>query len=245
MEWFEDESFWKELYPFIFSDQRFAGAADQVSKILDLVGTGGPAVLDLCCGPGLLSLPLAESGLSVTGVDKSPFLLDKARERTAAGNIDIEWVQEDMRTFLRSESFDLVVNMFTSFGYFDDKNDDMTVLANIYSSLKPAGTCLIDLMGKEILARIYQRTLSEVADDGAKLFQIHEVFDNWTRVRSEWILVKGETARTFRFHHTLYSAQELTDRLAQVGFENIEVYGDLDANPYDRNAKRLILKARK
>ncbi len=245
MEWFEDESFWKELYPFIFSDQRFAEAADQVSKILDLVGTGGPAVLDLCCGPGRLSLPLAESGLSVTGVDRSPFLLDKARERTAARNIDIEWVQEDMRTFLRAGSFDLVLNMFTSFGYFDDKNDDMTVLANIYSSLKPAGTFLIDLMGKEILARIYQPTLSEVAPDGTRLFQRHEVFDNWTRVRSEWILVKGETARTFRFHHTLYSAQELTDRLAQVGFENIEVYGDLDANPYDRNAKRLILKARK
>lgn len=56
-----------------------------------------------------------------------------------------------MRSFIRPLSYDLVLNMFTSFGYFDDKKDDLKVLENVFVSLKPGGFLLIDVMGKETI----------------------------------------------------------------------------------------------
>ena len=150
-----------------------------------------------------------------------------------------------MRRFVRSASYDLVLNMFTSFGYFDDKDEDLLVLSNIYESLRPGGVLVMDLMGKEWLAKVFAATSSEVRPDGTLLVQRREIFDEWTRIRNEWLLIRDEQVRSFNFHHTLYSGQELKDRLLQVGFSNTQLYGDLDGSAYGTNAKRLIALARK
>lgn len=79
--WFTDETFWESTYPFMFPEARFAASAESISKLLELAGTAPDAhVLDLACGPGRFAVPLAQIGDSVTGVDRSPFLLGKARE---------------------------------------------------------------------------------------------------------------------------------------------------------------------
>src|SRR6185437_13953181 len=77
MEWFENDDFWRDFYPFMFSDERFAATPDEVSRILALTQCAGGSVLDLCCGPGRHSIELAQRGFKVTGVDRSPFLLAK------------------------------------------------------------------------------------------------------------------------------------------------------------------------
>jgi SAM-dependent methyltransferase len=109
--------------------------------------------------------------------------LEKARIKAEASGLDIEWVHQDMRDFVRPESFDLVLSLFTSFGYFDDKKEDRKVLENIFSNLREAGNCLIDLVGKENLARIFQPTDSHNLSDGSILVERHEIFDGWTRIR--------------------------------------------------------------
>ena len=244
-EWFEDESFWIELYPILFSDERFDLADEQVEKALKLVGFQGGTVLDLCCGPGRHAIALAKRGLEVTAVDRTKFLLNKAKESASNPGLQIEFVLEDMRNFVRPGAFDLVLNMFTSFGYFDDKEEDLKVLRNIYESLKPGGAFLIDILGKEILARNLQPTTSSQESDGALFIQRHEIFDGWGRIRNEWILIKGEKAKSFKFHHTLYSGQELKSLIEKAGFEEIKLFGDLDGNEYGPEASRLIVVARK
>ncbi|MCL0081979.1 class I SAM-dependent methyltransferase [Dehalococcoidia bacterium] len=239
-EWFEDEAFWESFYPFLFTQERFQIAEEQVEKILELVDFKGHDVLDLCCGPGRHSIALAKKGLTVTGVDRSRFLLAKAEARAEEQNVEVEWVEEDMRYFTCHEAFDLVLNMFTSFGYFDNKDDDLKVLQNIHQSLRPGGICLLDVVGKEWLAKAFQPTTAQEAPDGSLLVQRHEIFDDWTRIRNEWILVKKDKAESFRFHHTIYSAQELKDRLRQVGFQRIRMFGDLEGNEYGPNARRLV-----
>jgi len=170
-----------------------------------------------------------------------PFLLEKAKEKAKSEGVSVEWVLEDMRHFIRPLSYDLVLNMFTSFGYFDDKNDDLKVLENVFVCLKPGGIFLIDVMGKERIAKILQSTISEVLDDGTIIVQRPEIFDDWTRVRNDWIIIKKNIAKTFKFHHTIYSGQELKDRMELVGFEAIKLYGNLDGSPYDSNAQRLVI----
>ena len=204
-EWFEDESFWTDLYPFMFSEKKFEVVEEEVEKIFTLTGFKGNNVLDLCCGPGRHATAIAKKGIKVTGVDRTVFLLDKAKERAGAEKVEVEWILEDMRDFLRPGTYDLVLSMFTSFGYFDDKNDDAKVLNNIYRSLKPGGACILEMTGKEWLAKVFTPTISSECEDGSLLVQRHEIFDDWSRIRNEWILIKNGKAKSFKFHHTIYS----------------------------------------
>lgn len=244
-EWFDNDAFWRETYSFMFPEDQFAAAPEQVEKALALAKPGGKDALDLCCGPGRCSMALAEAGFRVTGVDRTKFLLDKARARARKARIRIEWVEADMRNFVRPEAFDLVVNMWTSFGYFDEKDDDRRVLRNIYASLRPGGVCLMEMLGKERLARIYQPTTSDVLADGTRAILCHEIVDDWTRLRNEWILVRQGRAKTYRFHLTIYSGQELRDRLEQAGFTGVTLYGNLDGEVYGPDAQRLVAVAHK
>ncbi len=244
-DWFENEAFWKELYPYLFSQKMFRLAEEQVDKVIRLAGVQGGTVLDLCCGPGRYSVLLAKKGYRVTGVDLSSFLLEKARKRAAAAGAQVEWVQSDMRNFIRDNAFDLVFNIFTSFGYFQNKNDDLKVLDNVFRSLKPGGTFLIDVNGKEIAARRLQPTIGDVMDDGSLLVQRPEVLDDWTRMRNEWIIIQGEKTKSFRFDLFVYSGQELRELLERAGFIAVQLYGSFDGEPYGLEAQRLIALARR
>lgn len=237
--WYEDESFWQATFSFMFPEERLAAGGDDVDRILTRTGLEGADVLDLCAGPGRHAVPLARRGCRVTAVDRSPFLLDKARERVRAAGVEVEFVQEDMRRFQRPGAFDLAVSLFSSFGYFDDTADDRTVLANVFYSLRPGGRLVMDLLGKEVLARVYRPVHVSYTPEGTAVYQETEILPDWTRARCRWTLVQGDEARTFDFHLNLYSGVELRALLRSVGFADITLSGGLDGSAYDVTAGRL------
>jgi SAM-dependent methyltransferase len=171
--------------------------------------------------------------------------LDKARERAARAGANVEWVEQDMRVFLRPAAFDLAINVYTSFGYFDDQAENRRVLENVLASLKPGGTFVLDHLGKEILAARFQPTRSESLPDGKVLVHRQSIVDDWSRIDAEWILVDGDHASRFHLRHWLYSGQEMRQLLTAVGFADVALYGTFDGTPYDPQAQRLIAVARK
>ena len=72
------------------------------------------------------------------------------------------------------------------------------------------------------------------------LVQRHEIFDDWTRVRNDWTLIRDGKARSFKFHNTIYSGLELRERMERAGFVGVTLYGNLDGDEYCPNAERLI-----
>lgn len=244
-EWFADESIWKDLYPFTFPESAFTVADEQVEKILRLTGVGGGTVLDLCCGPGRHAVAFARRGFAVTAVDRTAFLLDHARARAVHTNVSVEFVLEDMRRFSRPASFDLIINFFTSFGYFDDQADDLRVLELVRENLRPSGIFVLEMVSKESLARTFQVTTSRELPNGHVLVERHEIVDDWTRIRNRWTLIRGGNTRTFEFTHRIYSGQEMKDLLTKAGLAGARVYGDLDGGSYGLEARRLIAVARR
>ncbi len=244
-EWFENEIFWREMYPYMFEENRFAQADEQVRKIMKLTGVRRGAVLDLCCGPGRHSVALTKRGFRVTGVDRTRFLLNKARRHAKSARAQVEFIRSDMREFVRPDTYRLALSLSTSFGYFDDKDEDRHVLRSVFASLKPGGVCVIDVMGKERIAKILQPTTVTRYADGTVRVEIHEIFDDWSRIRNEWILIKGNRVKRFKFHHSIYSGQELKSLLLEAGFAEVKLFGDLDGNPYGPDAPRLVAVARK
>ncbi len=238
--WYECDEFWRELKPFLFSLERWESTSEQVTQIIALLAIkGDDKILDLCCGPGRHSLELAARGFNVTGVDRTSSYLKEASEKAKSMGVEVEFTQEDMRKFCRPDSFDVALNMFSSFGYFEGPADDRNVLLNIYQSLKEGGKLLIEMMGKEILARDFLKR-DWVEENGIILLEEREISCDWTRIDNRWIVIKGNKRKEFRFSLHLYSGAELTQLLSDSGFSSVEIFGDLLGSPYNNEAKRLV-----
>ena len=243
--WHEQDAFWETVEPILFTQRRWSDASAEVEKIISLLGLQpGMSVLDLCCGVGRYALELARRGFCVTGVDRTQAYLDKASKQAIIEGLKVEFVQEDMRAFCRSDAFDAVMNLFTSFGYFENQEEDRQVAMNIYRSLKVGGVFLIEMMGKEVLARIFQeRTWHE--QDGVLILEERKVSRNWSWIENRWIMFKDNSRTELRLSHRIYSAIELTSLLTECGFVHADVYGDLAGSVYDQAAKRLVVVAHK
>jgi SAM-dependent methyltransferase len=244
-DWFASDAFWQRFYPFMFAEPQFALAAENVPKIVALSGVSGGSLLDLCCGPGRYVVPFAQAGFRVTGVDRTRCLLDRGRERAAQAGVEAEWVAADMREFVRPAAFDLAINVYTSFGYFDDPAENRRVLENIFASLKPGGTFVFEALGKEILASKFQPTQADTLADGTVMIQRRTVIDDWSRIDVEWILLEEGQASRHRLRHWIYSGREIRDLFANVGFTGVVLYGGLDGSAYGPQAQRLAAVAKK
>lgn len=243
--WHEEDSFWEIAGPLLFTERRWEYAPREVEAMVSLLGLSpGASVLDLCCGVGRHSLEFARRGFRVTGVDRTAAYLEEARTRATEEGLEIEFVQEDMRAFARAEAFDAVVNYFTSFGYFDSEDDERRVLANAYESLRFGGVLLMDMMGKEILARVFtERDWRE--EDGTIILEERTLAPDWSSLDNRWILLKDGDRREVTVTTRQYSAAELSRLLKDAGFDAVDVYGDLTGAPYDMAARRLIAVAHK
>jgi SAM-dependent methyltransferase len=243
--WHEQDTFWIKWAPVLFHEHRWQKAQEEVANIISLLKIGPQAsVLDLCCGPGRHSLQLARHGFSVTGVDRTKTYLDKARKQAKIEGLKVQFIQDDMRRFCRPGSFDVAINLFTSFGYFEDINDDRRVAANVYRSLKENGVFLIDIMGKEVLARVFrERDWYEL--DNIIVLEERKICANWSWIENRWLTIKDGKMEECKVSHRLYSAAELAVLLSDCGFKAIDVYGDLTGTPYDHTAKRLVVVAHK
>ncbi len=243
--WHEDDSFWQTWGPLMFTPQRIANATEEVGKIINLLKIAtGDYILDLGCGIGRHSLELARRGFQVTGVDRTRSYLDQAKEQAGKEGLDIEFVRDDMRNFSRKETFDSIMSMFTSFGYFEDPEDDRRVVTNVFDSLKSGGTFVIETHGKETLARIFQeRDWNE--DDGVIRLYERKVSRNWSWMWNRWILLKGNERTEHEISHRLYAATELIALLTDCGFSQADAFGNLDGDPYDHQAQRLIVVGHK
>ena len=166
MNWFAQTDFWSQFYDWMFPVESFEQAASQIDDLTQLLSITSGTVLDLGCGPGRFSVPLSKAGFGVTGVDLQPYLIEKAQAYAASENVTIEWVEADMRRFQRTDAFNVALNLYSSFGYFDNPEKDFRVIENVYASLKQGGQLLIDLRGKEIQAMKFTETHSSEMANG-------------------------------------------------------------------------------
>ncbi len=244
--WYEEVGFWRDLHDFLFSHVVTPeAAATEADQIIALLGIEGRAsVLDLCCGPGRHSLELARRGFAVTAVDLTSSYLEKLEAQAAREELVIEAVQGDMRHFRRPGTFDGALNLYSSFGYFEDPEDDLRVLRNLHEALRPGGRLLMDMQGKEPLARRFrERDWHTLRDGSGYVLEERKLRSGWDWLDVRWIMIREGAPKTFDFGLRLYSGAELKASLIRAGFSDVVLYGGLDATPYDLEAKRLVALA--
>ncbi len=245
MTWYEDDKLWEMFYECMFDEDSFKQAQEQVPDLLSLVPTDVNSVLDLGCGPGRHCLALAKMGYDVTGVDTSGFLLSRAREKASTSNLPIKFIRANMLDFSSDAKFDLIVNMFNSFGYFDTQEENQMVLNKSYENLSDNGTLLIDTVGKETLARTIQPVHLSEYDNGDIRIERPLLVDNMQVFSNQWMLIRGDKVFKRDYQHYVYTPMELSQMCYQAGFKRVECYGSLQADEYDLESDRLVVVAQK
>ncbi len=233
----------------MFDEARWAEVPTVVDNLLKLSSCPpGGRILDICCGVGRHSVELASRGYRVTGVDLTRAYLDAAKETAEAVLGDgaaafPEFLREDVRRFLRPGSYDLCINLFTSFGYFATREEDVLLLKNSARNLVPGGCLVIETTGKETAARDFVRD-EEFERAGWQVRSEYEVVGDWEGELNRWILRKGSTLIDRSFVLRLYSGLEMKNALKEAGFASVDIFGGLDGRPYDDKADSLVAVAR-
>ncbi len=225
------------------SEKRSSREVESIVRMLNLKPKA--KILDLCCGYGRHSIELAERGFRVTGYDLSDMFLRKAKETSKALGVKVQFKKGDMRRLPFEEDFDAVVNMFTSFGYFDKESDDLKALKGVCKALKHKGLFLLDLKNREQLIRGFQRRRWRSEKDFIMLEDnFFDLFTSrWESTRT--LLFEDGKKKEYSFSLRLYSFAEILNLLKRAGFLLESVYGDFDFGQYSLDSPRMILISRK
>lgn len=193
-------------------------------------------VLDLACGAGRHLSLLREAGPAATGLDLSLPLLRRARDRGARGGV----VQGDMRALpFADAAFTAVVQYFTSFGYFDTREEDRRVLAEVRRVLRPGGSFLLDFLDA---ARVRDELVpeDERQRDGRTVRQRRWIEDGTVVKRIE-IEREDESPAVYHERVRLYEPEELAVMLSGAGLAPRSRYGDYDGSGFRRGESPRLL----
>ena len=196
-------------------------------------------VLALCCGSGRHCLALRERGIDAFGLDLSIDLLRRAR------GLDGRIVCGDARSIPCAEgSFDAVVSLFSSFGYFGDEGD-RSVLLEVSRVLKARGLLVLDLMNPPRV-RAHLVPTSEVERGGRRIEERRTLADAGRRVVKE-VRFQAEdgSSRTWREDVRLYEVSDLLAILPGTGLELVRMDGDYEGSPLSPDSLRQILWLRR
>ena len=227
------------------SDRRKEVTNTQVSFLGDVLRKG--LVLDHCCGPGRLSIPLSVC-MPVVGADLSRYLLQTAKKRAKQGSTkELHLVRADMRYLpFRSSVFDDVLNFWTSFGYFSEEENNL-VLKEIANVLKSEGIFVLDIANPSWILRNFRE--KDWTED-EKYLSLEQRSVDWKtkRWKSKWIVVNKQTKEIdeIDFDHRLYDLQELKELFRREGLQTTHVYGSFKKEDFNEAmSNRIIILSRK
>jgi len=258
------DSFFSDFYLRAYaSDERDAEAESQALAAAKLSGCAqGGALLDVPCGFGRHSLPLARAGFNVTGVDRSGALLaeagrrraggaaterasptgERSQRREASGRDVAVFVQADYRTLpFADDSFDAALNLFTSLGYLGDE-EDVKVLTEIRRVLRPNAKLVIETMHRDRLVTGFSDNNWALMGEGRILLE-QRTFDPVEGIaQTTQTLVEPDGTRESRtWSVRTYTATELVKLVERAGFVEVKCWGGFAFEPLTTTSRLVIV----
>lgn len=240
MEWFK--RWFGEEYLLVYNHRTHEQASQESESIAKLLNLRpGERILDLCCGNGRHSINFSSSGLRVVGFDYSECLLNQANRENSTG---ISLVRGDVRSLpFREGSFDVVVNLFTSFGYFSNEENEK-MIEDIALVLRLGGKFLLDYLNPEfILSNLVPASYKK--PDCAEITEKRR-YDPTTHRIEKTILIKEKGGEKEFFESVrLYSSRELISMIESKGFRIKGIFGDYTGVPFTTESERMVIYSKK
>ena len=242
MAWFEDwfdQSEYELVYP-----HRDREEAEKLVDLIELVlhPKSSSHILDVACGRGRHARTFARRGYRVTGIDLSPEAIHEASERSLGEGLDVSFEVGDMREPHCSGCADGVVNLFSSFGYFQREEDHQRAIDAMAEALVPGGWFVQDFMNApHVVENLVEEDRSTRND-----VEIHQ--RRWIesgRINKEITLHREGMEQTFRESVRLFTLADFEYFYERAELDLIDVYGTYSGDPHSDETPRLILFSRK
>lgn len=219
---------------------------EQVMRLMELMALpSGSRVLDLACGQGRHAHLLAEAGFDVDGLDLSKELLKRAKARGTSRKL--RYTRGDMRSlpFLWRKRFDGVVNLFQSFGFFDDPADDARVIHEVARVLKPGAVFIWQGGNRDGLTERYLRGDEWTTSNGTRVSQTRtfDPLSGFLTVHSTWTQKRTVEQRVHRLR--LYTATHLAALCADAGLQLEAAFDGFNVAPLTRRSHEMLIVARR
>ncbi len=235
-EWF---SSWFDTpyYYTLYKHRDYSEASSFIDNMTQYLKLNGNTVCwDLCCGKGRHSIYLNRKGFRVVGTDLST---QSILEANKSANDTLQFYQHDMRKLFRTNYFDAVFNLFTSFGYFEKREDDLHVLDAVQKALKPKGLFVFDYLNSEYVKRILKEK-DVVTIDGIT-FCITKKIENNTIIKNIDFTDKG-TDFHFEERVKLFDKLYFENLAKECQLTIINTFGNYQLEAFDSSTSpRLIL----
>ena len=238
--WFE-AWFDSPYYHILYANRSAAEAKNFIAALVDKFKIPATSqILDIACGKGRHSQTLAAHNLNVTGIDLSHNSIAYAKQ-FESDHLHFEvW---DMRQTYKASYFDYAFNLFSSFGYFEDDEQDLVSVKAFAANLKNGGTLILDYMNTECIVKLLKNR--EIVQRGDIQFHIQKKVEKGFIKKQIEFLVDG-VDQTFTEQLKIINLYRFKEMFTEAGLEIKHTYGDYDLNPFDPGSSmRLILVATK
>lgn len=251
-DWWEE--FFDRDYHHLFADAIDDAETERaVNDLIRLVGIRpGWRVLDAPGGSGRHAVPLAVLGCEVTLVDRSGPAVTAARAAATAADVDLRIVRGDLRGHLGIEPepphgppYELVANLFNSFGYFADEGDDRAMLAGLADVVADGGWLVLEVANPAALLAEPSRSIERLDDATVHVQRRVDPDSGRLHVRYRLHPHDGTPPRETGTIQRLWTADELVALVDACGLQPAGVFGDLDARPLDDAQDWLVVVARR
>ncbi len=230
----------------VVEDQRITQF--EIDMFCDILGlSADDVILDLACGQGRHSLEFSRRGFNnVYGIDRSHYLIRKAKQANNNENLTASFKEGDARKLpYQSDMFDVVVMLGNSYGYFENMNDDLKILNEVFRVLKPNGKFLIDVADGNYLKNHYNPRSWEWIDNNHFVCRERSLASDNERLISREVITnikKGVVVDQF-YAERLYTTKTLEKILTDTGFKKIEFHSDYITKS-DRNQDLGMMERR-
>ncbi len=237
--WFE-KWFNTPYYHLLYNNRTHTEADLFIAKLMQHLKLKAQSrVWDLACGKGRHSIALNKLGYNVVGTDLSE---ESINEASKFESDTLQFYRLDMRSPFRTNYFDAVLNLFTSFGYFDNVNDDIKVFKSVSNALKPNGIFVFDYLNRDWVIKNLQ-TQHEIVKDDVK-FVINKQIEK-DRVVKHIKVIDGNKISDYSECVKLYALNEMIKIAEKANLKLETVFGDYDLGNYNEKSSRMIIIFRK
>lgn len=194
-------------------------------------------ILDLACGEGRYTALFNEHGYNITGLDLSETLIQHGKERYP--NLDLK--VGDMRSI--PGTFDLILSLFTSFGYFEADDENEKVLASVYNALNPGGVFWLDFLNaQQVQDQFIPQSISQLTPE-IQVLENRKIENG--RIVKDICFKNNGMEKCYQESVRLFSRKQLEDMFHRIGFHVRNIFGDYQGQPWTTDSPRTILVGRK
>jgi 2-polyprenyl-3-methyl-5-hydroxy-6-metoxy-1,4-benzoquinol methylase len=237
-DWYKDW-FSSELYLSVYSHRNDEDAERLCELILSNTKLNeGAKILDAACGAGRHSIRFSQLGFKVVGFDLSKTLLNVAQQSAMEKKLSANFFCSDIRNVPLKTKFDLVVNLFTSFGYFETDAENFSFVQQAYTLLEDNGYYILDFLNEKTLRQNLIPESSKTVGE-ASIIERRSISDE--RVIKEIIVSsKGEQIKFYESVR-LYSHLKILDVAQNIGFKVKRIFGDYSCSNFDENSSSRFI----